>query len=134
MKGIELAARRAALGMTQTDLARVLGVQQEAISRWETGLRSPRDPGDVQEAIERLEGIQDALIDELCEVGEHSSSVLDSPTVVFRVFASDEDYWSADRRAERERIPAALHRSSAVWAARILAEEWDICARLSLAP
>lgn len=134
MKGIELAAHRAALGMTQTDLAKILGVNQEAISRWETGLRSPRDPDDVWEAIGRLERIQDALIDELCEIGEHSSGVLNSPTVVLRVFESDEDYWSADKRAERERIPAALHRSAAVWASRILAEEWEISARIAVSP
>lgn len=123
MNRIELAARRAALGLTQTELARVLGVKQEAVSRWETGRRAPVDPDEIEERIRHLEEIQDELIDELCEIAEHSSGVLDNPTVVLRVFDTDEDYWASDARGRDGKIPAALHRSAAVWAARICAEE-----------
>jgi len=38
MKGKELKARRAALGMTQVQLAQVLSVQPNTVARWETGV------------------------------------------------------------------------------------------------
>ena len=39
MTGSELRARREALGMTQAELARRLGVPQQHVSRWERGER-----------------------------------------------------------------------------------------------
>jgi len=38
MKGKELKSRRAALGMTQAQLAEILGVQPNTVARWENGV------------------------------------------------------------------------------------------------
>ncbi len=38
MKGKELKARRAALRMTQVQLAEILGVQPNTVARWENGV------------------------------------------------------------------------------------------------
>lgn len=35
MKGIDFATKRMALGLTQSDVARIMGVQVCAVSRWE---------------------------------------------------------------------------------------------------
>lgn len=37
MIGVELVARREALGLTQSGLSRALGVAQVTVSRWEAG-------------------------------------------------------------------------------------------------
>ncbi|WP_159626727.1 helix-turn-helix domain-containing protein [Actinomyces sp. zg296] len=59
--GPELAARRAATGASQADLARLMGVGQGVVSQWETGARAPRDPGAVAAAVEALEALADDL-------------------------------------------------------------------------
>jgi transcriptional regulator with XRE-family HTH domain len=53
MKPKELRQRREALGMTQDDLARELGVKMMTVSRWERGVYPiPRHIGLAIEAIE----------------------------------------------------------------------------------
>jgi DNA-binding XRE family transcriptional regulator len=42
--GGEIAARRQKLGMSQHDLARAIGCDRSAVSRWEMGLRLPSVP------------------------------------------------------------------------------------------
>ena len=38
MKGKKLKAQRAALGLTQAQLAKILGVQPNTVARWENGV------------------------------------------------------------------------------------------------
>lgn len=53
MNSDELRQRREALGMTQDDLARELGVKMMTVSRWERGVYPiPRHIGLAIEAIE----------------------------------------------------------------------------------
>ena len=53
MQPDELRRRREALGMTQDDLARELGVKMMTVSRWERGVYPiPRHIGLALEAIE----------------------------------------------------------------------------------
>lgn len=51
MNGIELLARRRALGFSQAELAALIGVRQNTLSQWEAGTRSPRDPASVDELL-----------------------------------------------------------------------------------
>ncbi len=54
MKGKELKARRAALRMTQVQLAETLGVQPNTVARWENGvLDVPRVVALALDTVER---------------------------------------------------------------------------------
>jgi transcriptional regulator with XRE-family HTH domain len=56
-----LVRRRRALGISQSDLARRLGVQQQTVSRWENGDSVPRPVRIVQLAAELHVGPDDLL-------------------------------------------------------------------------
>lgn len=127
---IEYRARREALGLSQADLARLLGVGQSAVSQWETGSRTPRDPVGVLDVLAGLEDVLDELADVVTETGEHSSALRGSPEVVLRTYPDDDAYWAADAGAARRRIPAAVHRAATALAARALAEDAGIAARI----
>ena len=60
--GAELAARRAATGASQADLARAMGIAQGVVSQWETAKRAPRDPSTVLRAVQGLEALADDLL------------------------------------------------------------------------
>ena len=51
----QLTELRESVGLSQTDIARALGVDQSAVSRWERGTRNP--PG--RRAVELLELLED---------------------------------------------------------------------------
>lgn len=54
MKGKELKARRASLGITQVQLAGILGVQPNTVARWENGvLDVPRVVALALDTVER---------------------------------------------------------------------------------
>lgn len=55
MTGEEIKNRRAALGMTQTELANALGITETAIRHWESGRRSPVTPQMLDMALSWLE-------------------------------------------------------------------------------
>ena len=130
MDPIEIKARREALGLNQEEMAAILGVKQITVSHWETGLRKPRDPADVALRLAQIEEIQEKIIDDLCELAEHSSGVRDTPEVVLRTYRTNDAYWEADAEARENGWPAVLHRSAGAWARRIL-EEDGIQARIA---
>ncbi len=110
MNPIELRARRAALGLSQAELAALLGCPRPVLSTWETGTRSPRDPLSIQLALAELEDVLDGLISDLAEQIEHASGVQDSAMVTKRTYESDKDWWAVDAEARKARLPAAMHR------------------------
>lgn len=126
MDPIEIKARREALGLNQEDMAALLGVKQITVSQWERGTRSPRDGGDIRDRISQIESIKDRIIDDLCEIAEHSSGVRDTPEVVLRTYRTNEAYWEADAEARENGWPAVLHRSACACASRILETEEGI--------
>jgi transcriptional regulator with XRE-family HTH domain len=57
MKGKKLKAQRAALGLTQVQLAEILGVQPNTVARWENGvLGIPKVVVLAMETVERSLG------------------------------------------------------------------------------
>ena len=114
MNPIELKARREALGLNQTDLARVLGVKQVTVSAWELG-RNPIPPGidgELIEVEERLEGLIDL-----------AAEMLDATTnrpVFLDVWADDESCWEANPHLDG--FPAVCYRV-AMARARMLADD-----------
>ena len=62
MNPVEIVARREALGLSQVQLAALLGVAQNTVSAWERGKRNI--PAGVHTDLESLEALQDELISE----------------------------------------------------------------------
>lgn len=54
MKGPELKARRLALGLSQYDLGRLLGVTANTVARWERGEMAIGHPDLLRTALESL--------------------------------------------------------------------------------
>lgn len=55
MEGEELKERRIALGLTQVQLAEILGVKPNTVARWERGLLAvPRTVELAMETVERI--------------------------------------------------------------------------------
>lgn len=89
MDPIELVARRRALGLNQAELGQALGVNQIAISRWETGAAAPRYPASVAMSLADLEDELAEEVEKFIELGEHSSAVRDTPEVTLKVSRDD---------------------------------------------
>lgn len=126
--GIELRARREALGLNQQQLAGLLQVSQSILSQWETGARSPKDPHDVRESLEALEAWVDDIFNCLCDlVDAVSETMADRPLEVtevsIRTYKTDAAYWEADERAREHKLPATLHRVAAAQTQKIMREE-----------
>lgn len=122
MNPIEIRARRAALGLSQYELAALLGCARPVLSDWETGKRKPRYPVELAMSLGELEDTIEGLIGDLVEQIEHASAVQDSPMVVKRTYSSDEDWWAVDAEAKAAGLPASMHR---VALARAAAEVRD---------
>lgn len=77
----ELAARRAATGASQADLARMMGVGQGVVSQWESGRRAPRDPAAVLAAVEALEALAEDLRRRAVATGAATGRILTWDTI-----------------------------------------------------
>lgn len=104
---LAIRARRGALGLSQAELAALLGMGQSALAQWETGARSPRDPEGVARALADLEDRAEAIAAAAARQGAG----------VLTTYARDADWWAADPDAAAERIPAAVHRAATARAA-----------------
>ena len=70
MTGGEIAAARAAYGLTSADLARVLGVNERTARRWEAGTTRPT--GAVAAEIRAIDARIDRLADHLAQRAVHT--------------------------------------------------------------
>lgn len=73
----EFALRRETLGLSQSDLAELIGTSQAAVSMWEKGARTPNDPAQVWGVIEALEAVLIDLVDRYYEAGEEGINLAD---------------------------------------------------------
>lgn len=110
LSSMELRARRAALGLSQAELASLLGRPRPVLSTWESGTRRPRRPAVIIAALEVLEDVLERLINDLVDKIEDASDLTGSRIVVERAYEADEDWWAADAAAREARLPASLHR------------------------
>lgn len=113
VNGIELRARREALGLNQTDLAELLGVKQSTVSTWESGRRSV--PAGVSGELNVIEEQVESIVDLAAEMLDATSE----RPVRLRVWADDESFWLA---TDYEPLPAACYRV-AMARARLLADD-----------
>ena len=111
-ESIEWRARREALGLPQDVYARLVGVSQDVVSKWEHGRRVPRDPVSVRMRLGELEDILEDLIAELV-----ADVTVGGDPVELVTYASDEDWWAVSPGAERAGLPAQLHRVATARAA-----------------
>ncbi|MDO5067643.1 MAG: helix-turn-helix transcriptional regulator [Propionibacteriaceae bacterium] len=80
MNPLELRAHRLALGLNQATLAKMIGVKQNTVSRWEKGT-APIPPGvgdDVIALADRLADLTDSCTTQGRETG--TITVVDDPT------------------------------------------------------
>ena len=110
---LAIRARRGALGLSQAELAGLLGMGQSALAQWETGARSPRDPEGVARALADLEDRAEDVVAAAVAAARQGAGVLTT-------YARDADWWAADPDAAAERIPAAVHRAAIARAAAAL--------------
>ena len=67
MFAAELLTRRCALGISQSDLARLINVTQRSISNYERAARAPGNPGEILALLDRLEATAKAVERECIE-------------------------------------------------------------------
>ena len=113
MSGLELRARREALGLSQSECARLFGTTQATLSRWEAGKNPISDW--VWPRIVEMEEAVETLIDNALEVLDQ----LDDGGVLF---AWEDDASFLRAHPEMDGIPASIHRV-AMARARMMADD-----------
>ena len=103
---------RRRLGLSQNELAELLDVAQNTISRWEDRSRAPRDPIEVLTRLDELDEIYKEIVDDLIEL-----AIRDGDTVTVVTYEVDEHWWLADDRARNMALPASMHQTAAAQAA-----------------
>lgn len=76
--GLELQARREAIGLAQNEIAALLGIRQDSISRWENGTSTPRRDvlTPAYDALEAgLEALAAALADTARTIQQHHGGI-----------------------------------------------------------
>jgi len=65
---LTLRCYRKSLGLDQDELAELLDVTQATVSRWEAGIRTPRDPVEVLMRLHELNDAFDDVVDDVTEL------------------------------------------------------------------
>lgn len=110
MDPLELKTRREALGLTQEALAKRLGINQQAVGRWELGLRAPRDPASLELLFSAMEDAFLNLVDRYNTIGEDEGDLTNSPEVEFQVYRNDKAFAAGEPDLWAAGISAAMHR------------------------
>lgn len=110
---------RKSLGLDQDELAELLDVTQATVSRWEAGIRAPRDPVEVLMRLYELLDTFDDVVNDVAELAMRD----DDGRVILTTYAIDEHWWLADERARDLALPASMHQAATAQAAREIAED-----------
>ena len=117
--GLTLRCYRKSFGLDQDELAELLDVTQATVSRWEAGIRTPRDPVEV---LMRLYGLGDAFDDVVDDVAELAMRD-DDGRVTLTTYTINEHWWLADEGARDMALPASMHQAATGQAARAIADD-----------
>lgn len=98
---------RRRLGLSQNELAELLDVNQNTISRWEDRSRTPRDPIKVLTRLDELDEIYKEIVDDTIAL-----AIRDGSTVTVVTYEVDEHWWLADERARDMALPASMHQTA----------------------
>lgn len=110
---------RKSLGLDQDELAELLDVAQATVSRWEAGIRAPRDPVEVLMRLYELLDAFDDVVDDVVKLAMRD----DDGRVILTTYEVDEHWWLADERARDLALPASMHQAATAQAAREIAED-----------
>ena len=116
---LTLRCYRKSFGLDQDELAELLDVTQATVSRWEAGIRTPRDPVEV---LMRLYGLGDAFDDVVDDVAELPMRD-DDGRVILTTYTINEHWWLADEGARDMALPASMHQAATAQAAREISAE-----------
>lgn len=110
---------RKSFGLDQDELAELLDVTQATVSRWEAGIRAPRDPVEVLMRLYELSDTFDDVVNDVAELAMRD----DAGRVILTTYKVDEHWWLADERARDLALPASMHQAATAQAAREIAED-----------
>lgn len=79
LSGAELRQRRAALGLSQAQLGRALGVDRQVIARWEREAQRPERPGMIRYLLRALARDQAWYGEDRAGFLRHCAGFLDAP-------------------------------------------------------
>ena len=122
MNGIELRARREALGLSQTKFAKMCETTQVTVSRWENGTREPRNDIAIHLLLANIEDAAIDLIEDLLELAEDEELLTATPDLQLTVY-NDEARYAAGEPVWSKRLPMETHRVCAARAAAVLGAE-----------
>ncbi|OMG10466.1 helix-turn-helix domain-containing protein [Actinomyces naeslundii] len=111
---LTLRCYRKSLGLDQDELAELLDVAQNTISRWEAGIRAPRDPVEVLMRLYELSDIFDDVVDDVIALAMRD----DDGRVILTTYKIGEHWWLVDERARDLALPASMHQAATAQAAR----------------
>ena len=111
---LTLRCYRKSLGLSQAELAELLDVSQNTISRWEAEIRSPRDPVEVLMRLYELSDVFDDVVDDVIALAMRDTA----GRVILTTYTVDEHWWLADQRARNLALPASMHQTATAQAAR----------------
>jgi hypothetical protein len=123
-ESINLLVRRIGLGLSQRELGSLLTppTTQIVVSHWETGTHSPRDPLSIDMALSEYEDRFLSLVDELLSVAEDEEKLVNSPSVVYPMYATQAEYEAHCPHAQA--IPyLSMYRLAVAQAAMIVRSE-----------
>ena len=116
---LTLRCYRKSLGLDQDELAELLDVAQNTVSRWEAGIRAPRDPVEVLMRLHELNDAFDDVVDDVVALAMRD----DAGRVILTTYKVDEHWWLADDRARNMALPASMHQAATAQAAREIAAD-----------
>ena len=111
---LTLRCYRKSLGLDQGELAELLDVAQATVSRWEAGIRAPRDPVEVLMRLHELSDVFDDVVDDAVALAMRD----DDGRVILTTYKVDEHWWLADERARDLALPVSMHQAATAQAAR----------------
>lgn len=98
-EGLNILIRRKGVGLSQKELADMLGVDQPVISRWEAGGRIPRSYESISETFDECEKRLLEVVDSLISLAEAS----DCSEVAYPMYIKQADY--RDRCVYAQKLP-----------------------------
>lgn len=116
-EGLNILIRRKGVGLSQKELAAMLGVDQPVISRWEAGGRIPRSYEEMTKTFDECEKRLLEVVDSLISLAEAS----DSLEVAYPVYVSQADY--KDRCVYAQKLPyLGMYQQAVAYASMIVRE------------